>query len=625
MNYIQAQNISKAYGEKVLFSNISLSISQGRRVALIAGNGAGKSTLMNILAGIDTPDEGICTYKTDLKIAYLPQSPLFDPELTVSAALLTSDTEQSRTIRDYEEFIRDDKLKHEADYQQRLQELIERMDAQQAWDYEQRLQQVLGMLNIGDLKAIVGKLSGGQQKRLALAKILLEEADFLLLDEPTNHLDINMIEWLELFLGRQKTTLLMVTHDRYFLDAVCNEIIELENGQLFTYRGNYAHFLEKKQERQAVDSAQTEKAINLLRKEKEWMQRSPPARTTKSKARIQAFHELSDKASLQQQGEAGDIRMEMTRLGKKILELRDVSKSFGQLCVLDRFSYVFKRKERIGIVGPNGTGKSTLLNIITGYSEPDRGEVITGETIKYGYYRQEGLTADDNKKVIEVITDIADKIRINKDTWLNAPQFLLYFNFPYHMHNDRVGKLSGGEKRRLYLLTVLMKNPNFLILDEPTNDLDITTLNLLEDYLLRFEGCLLIVSHDRYFLDRLVDHVFVFKSPGNIKDFPGNYTSYRLQEAARKSSSKQKEKAEKPRKALQEKEKTKLTYKEQREFESLEQEIELLEKEKARLLAQMNSGELASEDLLTSSERFSEIESLLNTKTDRWLELSEYI
>ncbi len=625
MNYIQAQNISKAYGEKGLFSNISLSISQGQRVALIARNGAGKSTLMNILAGIDAPDEGLCTYKTGLKIAYLPQSPLFDPELTVSAALLTSDTEQSRTIREYEEFNRDDKLKNEANYQQRLQGLIERMDAQQAWDYEQRLQQVLGMLNIGDLKAIVGKLSGGQQKRLALAKILLEEADFLLLDEPTNHLDISMIEWLESFLGRQKTTLLMVTHDRYFLDAVCNEIIELENEQLFTYRGNYAHFLEKKQERQAVDSAQSEKAINLLHKEKEWMQRSPPARTTKSKARIRSFHDLQDKADLQQQEEAGNINMEMARLGKKILELRDITKCFGDLCVLDSFSYVFKRKERIGIVGPNGTGKSTMLNIITGNMEPDRGEVITGETIKYGYYRQEGLQADDNKKVIEVITDIADKIKLNKDTWLNAPQFLMYFGFPYHMHNDRVGKLSGGEKRRLYLLTVLMKNPNFLILDEPTNDLDIATLNLLEDYLMRFEGCLLIVSHDRYFLDRLVDHVFVFRSPGDIKDFPGNYTSYRLQMSSSKTSSKQKEKAEKLRKPSQEKEKTKLTYKEQREFESLEQEIERLEKEKVQLLAQMNSGDLTSEDLLAASERFSDIENLLNIKTDRWLELSEYI
>ena len=624
MNYIQAQNISKAYGEKVLFSNISLSISQGQRVALIARNGTGKTTLMNILAGTDKPDAGMCTYKTDLKISYLPQSPVFDPELTVSAALLTSDTKQSQTIREYEEFIRDDKLKNEVDYRQRLQHLIERMDAEQAWNFEQRLQQVLGMLNINDLKAKVRKLSGGQQKRLALAKILMEEADFLLLDEPTNHLDIGMIEWLESFLGRQKTTLLMVTHDRYFLDAVCNEIIELENGQLFTYGGSYAHFLEKKQERQAVDSVQSEKAINLLRKEKEWMQRSPPARTTKSKARIQGFYDLQDKAKLQQEGEAGDIRMEMTRLGKKILELRDVSKSFGQLCVLDQFSYVFKRKERIGIVGPNGTGKSTLLNIITGSVEPDQGEVITGETIKYGYYRQEGLQADDNKKVIEVITDIADKIRLNKDTWLNAPQFLMYFNFPYHMHNDRVGKLSGGEKRRLYLLTVLMKSPNFLILDEPTNDLDIDTLNLLEDYLLRFEGCLLIVSHDRYFLDRLVEHVFVFRAPGDIKDFPGNYTSYRLKEASGKTSSKPKEKTEKPRKSSQEKEKTKLTYKEQREFESLETDIDLLEKERDLLLAQMNSGELTPDNLLASSERFSEVENLLNTKTDRWLELSEY-
>lgn len=612
----------------MLFSNISLSISQGQRVALIARNGAGKTTLMNILAGTDTPDDGHCTYRTGLRIAYLPQDPVFDQDATVSQALLNTDNELTNTIRDYEEFIHDATQKDHPLYEQRLQHLIERMDAQKAWDYEQRLQQILGMLDVGDLRVRVSGLSGGQVKRLALARILIEEADFLLLDEPTNHLDIQMIEWLESYLSRQKTTLLMVTHDRYFLDSVCNEIIELERGNLTTYRGNYAYFLEKKQERQDVDSAQAEKASNLLRKEREWMQRSPPARTSKSKARIDAYYDLKQKAFIQNEADAGEIRMEMVRLGKKILELKDVNKSFGQINVIREFSYVFKRRERIGIVGPNGTGKSTLLNIITGGLQPDSGEVTTGETIRFGYYRQEGLRAGDEKKVIEVITDIADKIRLNKETWLNAPQFLQYFNFPYHMHNDRVGKLSGGEKRRLYLLTVLMKNPNFLILDEPTNDLDIATLNLLEDYLLRFEGCLIIVSHDRYFLDKLVDHVFVFKSAGNIKDFPGNYTEYRMHEVAVKQASlaatRKKDFPERPSKTHSQKARAKkLTYKEEREFEKLEYEIDALESEKAALIEQMNSGDLDPGELLLISNKYKETEALLDQKSDRWLELAD--
>ncbi len=622
INYIQARGISKAYGENVLFEDISLSVDQGQKVALIARNGTGKTTLLNILAGIDEPDSGYCTYRSGLRISYLPQDPAFDPELSVAEALLAADNEQTRTIRAYEQCLQDADDPKQA---QRLQVLIERMDALQAWDYEQRVKQILTSLKIGDLNARVDTLSGGQVKRLALAKILIEEADFVILDEPTNHLDIDMIEWLEAFFSKQKITLLMVTHDRYFLDALCNEIVEIEHGKVYQYRGNYAYYLEKKQERKQAEAVQSEKAINLLRKETEWMRRSPPARTTKSKARIQAYHELQEEASQLRPAESGEIRMEMTRMGKKILELRHVVKSFNDTCIINDFSYVFKRGEKVGIVGPNGTGKTTLLNIITQKLRPDQGKVITGETIHFGYYRQDGITVENDKKVIEVITDIADRIRLTKDHWISAAQFLRHFNFPNHMHHDRVAKLSGGEKRRLYLLTVLMKNPNFLILDEPTNDLDIETLNLLEDFLLKFPGCLLIVSHDRYFLDRLSDHLFVFRDVGEIKDYPGNYTEFREKQKKTVKSPSTNAKKEKPQKPLRKREKTGLSYKETKEFEALEADIDALESEKATLLEKMNAGTLPPDELMKASTRFEEIEKELSEKTDRWLELSEWV
>ena len=622
VNYIQAREISKAYGENVLFEDISISIDQGQKVALIAKNGTGKTTLMNILAGIDEPDSGYCTYRSGLRVSYLPQDPSFDPGYTVAEALLSADNEQTRTIRAYEESLQD---AGDPAHAKRLQELIERMDALQAWDYEQKVKQILTSLKIGDLKARVGTLSGGQVKRLALAKILIEEADFVLLDEPTNHLDIDMIEWLEAFFSRQKITLLMVTHDRYFLDAVCNEIVEIEHGKVYNYRGNYAYYLEKKQERKEAEASQNERAINLLRKETEWMRRSPPARTTKSKARIHSYHDLKDKASKIQQGESGEIRMDMTRMGKKILELRHVVKKFDYKTVINDFSYIFKRGEKVGIVGPNGTGKTTLLNIITQKIRPDDGKVITGETIHFGYYHQDGITVEDDKKVLEVITDIADRIRLARDHWISAAQFLRHFNFPNHMHNDRVAKLSGGEKRRLYLLTVLMKNPNFLILDEPTNDLDIETLNILEDYLIRFPGCLLIVSHDRYFLDRLSDHLFVFKDVGDIKDYPGNYTDFREKQKQLAKNGPKRDKRDRPQKPDRKREKAGLSYKEQKEFEALESDIEALEAKKAALLDKMNAGMLPPEELMEASSRFEEVESLLNSKIDRWLELSERV
>lgn len=625
MSYFQAQQITKAYGEKVLFEDLSFSVAPGQKVGLIARNGTGKTTLLNIIAGLDQPDRGLCTYQNGIKQAYLQQEPYFGAGLTISQALLNADNEMSRTVREYEELLEEVGESPGSKLNDRLHQLVERMDALQAWDYESRVKQVLTQLKIGRLDATVDELSGGQLKRLALARILIEEADLILLDEPTNHLDLEMIEWLEAYLARKKLTILLVTHDRYFLDSVCNEIIELENGKLFNYRGNYSHFLEKKQERLGAEAALADRATNLLRKETEWMRRMPQARTTKSKARIDAYFDLKDQAVRTSERGVGEIKMEMARLGKKILELEHITKRFDRTPYVNDFSYVFKRGERAGIVGPNGSGKSTLLNLITGSLKADLGKITTGETIRFGYYRQEGLQVDDNKKVIGVISDIAETISLGKGKVFTASQFLHYFNFPHHVQNDFAGNLSGGEKRRLYLMTVLMQNPNFLILDEPTNDLDIATLNVLEDFLENFEGCLLIVSHDRYFLDKLVDHVFVFGESGKIKDFPGNYTQFRLSLNKQVQAEKKAEKSEALQKPAKPKEKTKLSFREQKEFEALEKDIEVLEAEKAKLLQQMNSGQLSAEELLEVSRRYAETEQALETKTDRWLELSEWL
>lgn len=624
MSYFQAQQITKAYGEKVLFEDLSFSVTPGQKVGLIARNGTGKSTLLNIIAGLDQPDTGSCTYQSDLKLSYLQQEPFFEPGLTISEALLNAGNELSRTVKEYEELLQEAEPGTDPKLNVRLHRLVERMDALQAWDYESRVKQVLTQLKIGRLDALVGELSGGQVKRLALARILIEEADLILLDEPTNHLDLEMIEWLEAYLSRKKLTILMVTHDRYFLDAVCNEIIELENGKIYNYRGNYSYFLEKKQERLEAETALADRATNLLRKETEWMRRMPKARTTKSKARIGSFYELKDQATRTTEGGVGEIKMEMARLGKKILELEHITRKFDGHPFVNDFSYVFKRGERAGIVGPNGSGKSTLLNLVTGSLKQDTGKITTGETIRFGYYRQEGLQVDDNKKVIEVISDIAESISLGKGKSFTASQFLQYFNFPYHVQHDYAGKLSGGEKRRLYLMTVLMQNPNFLILDEPTNDLDIATLNVLEDFLENFEGCLLIVSHDRYFLDRLVDHVFVFGEKGRIKDFPGNYTQYRLNRSKQVQTEKKAEKTEVTTIPAKPKEKSKLSYKEQKEFETLEKDIETLEAQKATLLQQMNSGQLNTEEFIKISKKFADTEQALETRTNRWIELSEW-
>ena len=624
VNYIQAKEISKSYGEKTLFRGISLSVSKGQKIALIARNGTGKTSLLNILAGQDVADEGECTRRSGLRISYLPQEVIFEKDMTVSEALLSAGNEVSETLREYGEFVLDSEKRGKVVEEKQLQALIEKMDALGAWEYEQKVKQIIDKLRIGSLRSKTDELSGGELRRLALARILVEEHDLLLLDEPTNHLDIDMIEWLESYLSRQNATLVMVTHDRYFLDNVCNEIIEIENGRIFTYKGNYANYLEKKQERKAAEGIRNEKDLKLLRSEAEWMRRSPPARTVKSKARINAYSELKGKTGRQNDDSPGEINMQMKRMGSKILELKGISKSYGSREVISNFSYVFKKGEKAGIAGPNGSGKSTLLSIISGDIMADKGEVIRGETISFGYYRQEGIAAKDDKKVLEAVKDIAEGIWMNRDKWFSAEQFLRYFNFPNHMHNDRISNLSGGEKRRLYLLTILMKNPNFIILDEPTNDLDIETLNLLEDFLAGFNGCLLIVSHDRYFIDRLCDHIFVFNTLGGIKDFSGNFTDYRKQIAAT-ARVKPDEKRKEPEKQKRKKrEKTKLNYREQQELEKLEAEISSLEKVKEELIQKMNSGNLASDELIDASERFREVESILDEKSNRWLELSEY-
>jgi ATP-binding cassette subfamily F protein uup len=627
MNYFQAENLSKSYAEKLLFENISFGIEQGQKVALIARNGAGKTTLLNIMMNLDIPDSGQCTFRNDITIAYLRQNPEFTPGHSVIETLLHGNNILTQTLRQYEEEVQlHDKNPDKAD-NTRLQALITRMDELDAWNHEIKIRQIISKLKIEDLNQPVETLSGGQTKRVALARILIDEADFIILDEPTNHLDLEMIEWLEDYLARQKLTLLMVTHDRYFLDTVCNEILELEQGNMYRYKGNYTYFLEKKQERESAMLAETEKARNLLRKETEWMRRQPKARTTKSKARIESYHQLKETATLKTVDQPNEILMQSARMGKKILELRNIRKSFDDKIVIEDFSYIFKKKEKVGIVGRNGTGKSTLLNIITRNLAPDHGTVTTGETIQFGYYHQDGMKIGENKKVIDVIKEIAESIRVGKDTWFSTAQFLHYFNFPYHAQNDFVRKLSGGEKRRLYLCTVLMKNPNFLILDEPTNDLDIVTLNVLEDFLADFGGCLIVVTHDRYFLDNLVDHIFVFEGNGKIKDFPGNYTDYQLKKSQQKKQEKKEEKPAqiKPEAGNKPAEKKKLSYKEQKEFEALEAEIPILEKQKAEVLEQMNSGSLSPEELQEVSELYARLEKELEEKEFRWLELSEWV
>ena len=621
---LQADNISKSYGSLTIFAGISLVINKDDKVALIARNGEGKTTLLNILSGKDTADSGGITSIRNIEIGYLEQEPFLDDNLTVIEQVFASSGEVVNTIREYEEaLLSGDK--------NRIDNLTSRMDVLQAWDQETKAKQILTELKITEFNKPVRQLSGGQRKRVALASVLIDEPELLILDEPTNHLDLDMTEWLENYLKRSNITIMMVTHDRYFLDRVCNQIIEMDNNNIYRYSGNYSYYVEKRAERLENMQSATDKARNLMRKELEWMRRMPKARTTKSKSRIDAFYDLKDKAAGTQ--DAGNIKIQAgsRRLGNKILELRHISKSFGADRVISDFSYTFSRFEKVGIIGKNGTGKSTFLNIVTGALKSDTGTVDSGETVRFGYFRQEGISFDNGQKVIDAVRDIAEVVKMNDGSTISSSQLLTHFLFPPARQHDFIGKLSGGEKRRLYLVTVLMLNPNFLILDEPTNDLDVETLNVLEDYLSTTGICLLVVSHDRFFLDKISDHIFIFEGEGTISDFPGNYTQYRnyiLEKERRDLKPETAGKKNSP--AIDKKNNTDLpgkkpglSFKEKREMEELEREIESLEKEKAMIEKALSGGNLQVMQIHEYSQKHADISARLGIKSDRWLYLSE--
>ena len=622
-NYLQVENLTKSFGDNLLFERISLSIFDNQRVALIAKNGTGKTTLLNIIAGIEDYDEGNITTKRDLRIGYLEQSPDFPKELTVLDACLQSENEVVKTIADYERCM-------VSPNQEGLDELLAKMDFHKAWDYEIRIKQILGKLKINDFNQKIGELSGGQLKRVALANVLISEPDLLILDEPTNHLDLEMVEWLEDFLKRSSMSLLMVTHDRYFLDRVCTDILEIDCQSLFQYKGNYSYYLEKRQERVDAYDVETERTNNLYRKELDWMRRQPQARATKAKSRIDRFYDIEQRAKQRQNNDTVQLDVKASYLGSKIFEAQYVSKAYGDLKILDNFYYNFARYEKMGIIGKNGTGKSTFLKMLIGEVKPDSGAFDVGETVVFGYYSQDGLAFDEQMKVIDVVRDIAEEVSLGNGKRMSASQFLQHFLFPPETQHNYVYKLSGGEKRRLYLCTVLMRNPNFLVLDEPTNDLDIVTLNILEDYLQSFKGCVIVVSHDRYFMDKVVDHLLVFKGEAQIKDFPGNYTDYREWSELQEEQERETKKATQPKaesKSTQnttEKHKSnKMSFKEKKEFEALEKEIPELEEEKAQIEKMLSSGELSNDEILIKSQRFGELIELIDEKTMRWLELSE--
>jgi ABC transport system ATP-binding/permease protein len=622
VSYLQAENISRRIGDNLLFENLSLNINKDDKAALIAINGAGKSSMLDILAGKESSDGGSLSIKRDLKISYLMQSPVLDESNRIIDELFSTGSKVVEAIKDYEECL----LSGDTE---RLPLMIQRMDDHKAWDYEVAVKQIMFKLKLTDLNAIIGTLSGGQKKRVALAKVLVEEGDLLILDEPTNHLDLDMIEWLEEYLIKSNKTLLMVTHDRYFLDRVCNVILELSDNELFRYEGNYEYFLEKKQNREYSAKMNTEKARNLLKTELEWMRRMPKARRHKAKSRIESFYDLKDRAVKRIEDKSININVNISRMGSKILEIKNISKSYGDKVILKDFSYVFNRFEKAGLIGRNGTGKTTLLNIITGLTDPDTGIVEKGETVVFGYYRQQGIDFDDNMTVIDAVKNIAERVMVSDGSILSVTQFMNYFLFPPEKQYTLIRKLSGGEKRRLYLLTVLMQNPNFLILDEPTNDLDILTLNVLEEYLAGFRGCVIVVSHDRYFMDKVVDHIFEYKGEGNIKDFPGNYTQLRdkqddleKQQTAMKAAKVPDQGITSKTSAPKEK-KPGLTFKEKREFESLSAEIEKLENEKTQIESDISMGKLNADDLYAHSMRHGEIIKILDDKEMRWLELSE--
>ena len=626
MNYISIDNISKAFSDKLLFENISFGIEKGEKTALVAANGTGKSTMMKILVGKEESDKGSISYNENIRIGYLEQLPQFEPELTIQEVISTGHTDIMAVIQRYENALLNHVDDNNIATKKELEQAIAQMDGLQAWSYEQRLKQLLYTFEITDLSQKVGTLSGGQVKRLALALVLLDDPDILFLDEPTNHLDMGMIEWLEKYLTQSTKTLFMVTHDRYFLDRVCNKIFELYQGTMYTHNGNYDYYVRKSREREENKRIAAERAGQLLKYELEWMRSTPQARTGKAKARIDAFYDLQEKARVRRDNSELQFGADMQRLGGKILEMDRVSKSYGDTVVLKDFEYIFKKGERIGIIGKNGIGKSTFLNMITGNESPDSGTIVTGQTVAYGYYTQKGIKFDERKTVLETIKDIAEVIHYGKDKTYTADQLLAHFMFPYSMHRQQVALLSGGEKRRLYLLTVLVSNPNFLILDEPTNDLDLLTLQKLEDYLRSYKGCLLVVSHDRFFLDETVDQLFVFEGDGKVKGFMGNYSQYheylenKTKEEKREiAAQKQETRAERP--AATERKK-KRTYKEQQEYEQLARDIEALENEKKELTIKLEQ-QLDYKEIEKIGNRIGEITDLIDEKELRWLELDE--
>ena len=626
MNYISIDNISKAFSDKLLFENISFGIEKGEKTALVAANGTGKSTMMKILVGKEESDKGTIAYNENIRIGYLEQLPQFDPQLTIQDVISTGHTDIMNVIQRYENALQNHVDDNNISTKKELEVAISQMDSLQAWSYEQRLKQLLFTFEITDLTQKIGTLSGGQVKRLALALVLLDDPDILFLDEPTNHLDMGMIEWLEKYLTQSTKTLFMVTHDRYFLDRVCNKIFELYQGTMYTHNGNYDYYVRKSREREENKRIAAERAGQLLKYELEWMRSTPQARTGKAKARIDAFYDLKEKAKFRRDNTELQFGSDMQRLGGKILEMDRVSKSYGEMTILKDFDYIFKKGERIGIIGKNGIGKSTFLNMITGNESPDSGTIVTGQTVAYGYYTQKGIKFDERKTVLETIQDIAEVIHYGKDNVYTADKLLAHFMFPYSMHRQPVSLLSGGEKRRLYLLTVLVSNPNFLILDEPTNDLDLLTLQKLEDFLQSYKGCLLVVSHDRFFLDQTVDQLFVFEGDGKVKGFMGNYSQYHdyLEEKNKEekkviAAQKQETRMEKP-KATERKKKR--TYKEQQEYEQLAKDIESLEMEKEEITVKMQE-QLDYQEIERLGKRLNEINDLLDEKEIRWLELDE--
>ncbi|MBA3704764.1 MAG: ABC-F family ATP-binding cassette domain-containing protein [Bacteroidetes bacterium] len=635
MNYLSVESVSKSYGPKILFDKISFGLNQAQRIALIAKNGAGKSTLLKIITGKEIADEGTITFRKDITVTYLDQNPVFNENNTVIEAIYNTNNPLLNAVRDYEEALTAFEKEYNEITSDQLEKCSAEMDKLEAWGMEAKVHEILQRLKIAFLDKKIGTLSGGQKKRVALAKVLIDEPHLLILDEPTNHLDVEMIEWLENYLVSRDLTLLLVTHDRYFLDSVCTEIIEIDAGKLFHYRGNFQYFVEKKAEREGMENSEIDKAKNLYRRELEWVRKMPRARGTKAKYRVDSFYETKEKAFSKQAEEKLQLGVKMSRIGGKILEFIKVKKAFGETKIVNDFSYTFKKGEKIGVVGKNGVGKSTFLNMVMQLEQPDSGKIQTGETIVFGYYSQEGLKLNEDKRVIEVVKDIAEYIPLADGSKLSASGLLTKFLFPPDIQYGYVSKLSGGEKRRLYLMTILIKNPNFLILDEPTNDLDIVTLSVLEDFLTNFQGCVLIVTHDRYFMDKMVDHLFVFEGDGVVRDFSGNYTEYRERKEQEEKTQRKEDnvnaKSEIVAPVVIKETKTieaptikkKLSFKEKFEFDQLEKDIAQLEADKIKITDQLNAGSDNHDDILKWSDQIANIIKQLDEKSLRWLELSE--